>query len=81
MKKPQPWARWTADEDEYLRQNYPDRPTAELAAALGRTSRAVYDRAVDKFRLRKSPAFISALKAEVRQAIDKMISECRSEEK
>ncbi len=56
--------RWTSEEDEYLRQNYPCRPTAELAAALGRTSQAVYGRAVDKFRLRKSPAFMAALKAE-----------------
>lgn len=57
--------RWTSDEDEYLRQNYPCRPTAELAVALGRTTRAVYDRAVDKFQLRKSPAFMAALKAEI----------------
>lgn len=51
---------WTAEEDERLRREYPDTPTADLARALGRTLSAVYIRAREKLGLSKSAAYLAS---------------------
>lgn len=50
---------WTAAEKEYLRRTYPDQPTSELAAALGRPLTAVYAQAT-KLGLKKSAAYMAS---------------------
>jgi hypothetical protein len=50
---------WTDDERKYLRRNYPDRPTNELAAELGRALGHVYSQA-QKLGLEKSQAYLDS---------------------
>jgi hypothetical protein len=52
--------RWTPEEDEYLRQNYPCRPTAELLAEIQRPISSIYDR-VYRLGLKKSAEFKTVL--------------------
>lgn len=49
---------WTAAEVGWLREHYPDMPTRDCAAYLGRTVRAVQKYAVRKG-LKKSPQYIA----------------------
>lgn len=53
---------WVPAEDEILRRAYPHNRTLDIAEALGRTDRAVYERAA-KLGLRKSPEFLRSGKA------------------
>jgi hypothetical protein len=50
---------WTVADDRRLRREYPDAVTAELAAAMGRTRLAVYNRA-QTLGLNKSAAFLAS---------------------
>lgn len=57
MKK---YARWSAKEDQYLRDNYEFKSRRELAKDLNRTAYAVKSR-LDKLNVRKSPEAISSV--------------------
>lgn len=48
---------WTSDELEYVRQNYANNYTKDIALAINRSSRAVYQAAIN-LNVRKSPEFI-----------------------
>lgn len=48
---------WTTHDIDMLRQRYPHEPTAALAADLGRSARAIYEKAY-RLRLRKTPEFL-----------------------
>jgi hypothetical protein len=50
---------WTAEDDERMRREYPDTPTAVLARSLGRSCTAVSARA-DKLGLHKSAAYLAS---------------------
>lgn len=50
---------WTAADDAALRRRYPDEPTATLAVAIGRTTKAVYQRA-KLLGLAKSAAYLAS---------------------
>lgn len=52
-------ATWTPREDEILRERYPDEPAAVVAAAIGRSLRAVYYRA-SQLGLAKSGTFLAS---------------------
>ena len=52
---------WTPADKEWLRQHYPDTPTDECAAYLGRTTIAAR-RCAEKMRLRKSPQFMATVR-------------------
>jgi hypothetical protein len=49
--------KWTNEEIEYVKQNYSDKYTKEIAAAINRSERAVYQAAIN-LNVRKSPEFI-----------------------
>jgi hypothetical protein len=49
--------KWTKEELEYVKLNYSDKYTKEIAAAIDRSERAVYQAAIN-LNLRKSPDFI-----------------------
>jgi hypothetical protein len=51
--------RWTPEDDALLRELYPDTPTVQVAARLGRTLGPVYQRA-NKLGLTKSAAFLAS---------------------
>jgi hypothetical protein len=56
------WAtrtRWTDDEDAVLRELYPDTPTTDIVARLGRSLTTVYQRA-RKLGLEKSEAYLAS---------------------
>lgn len=55
--------RWTQDEIEIVRREYPDTLTSELARRLGRTERAVY-MAANTLGLKKSAAYMRARRAD-----------------
>jgi hypothetical protein len=55
--------RWTAAEDAVVRARYASEPTPEIAATLGRTTGAVFQRA-EKLNLHKSPEYLAAFWAE-----------------
>jgi hypothetical protein len=50
---------WSAEDDERMRREFPDTPTAELARRLARTATAVSARA-DKLGLHKSEAYLAS---------------------
>lgn len=52
---PRGWKRWTPEELDRLRELFPDRPNAEIAAELGRSPGSIASMASD-LRLRKSSA-------------------------
>lgn len=56
--------KWTNEEDEYLRQNYPHLATVEIARKLDRSVTAIYHQAQDTLDLHKSPEFKARLFAE-----------------
>lgn len=49
---------WSASEDEYLRRNFPDHPTGNVARALGRSAMSVSGQA-QKLGLKKSEAYLA----------------------
>lgn len=51
--------RWTSDDDAEIRRRFPHEPTAGLAAALGRTVGATYQRAYD-LGLHKTPDYLAS---------------------
>lgn len=51
---------WTTEDDERMRREYPDTPTADLARALGRSTCAVYNRAWNILGLTKSAAYLAS---------------------
>lgn len=51
--------KWSADDDETIRINYPDFPTFLVAYVLGRTESATYQRAVN-LGLRKSAKYLAS---------------------
>lgn len=53
---------WTEEEDQYMREHYPDNPTADVAKVLGRTHKAVIGRA-KALGIRKSEAFMRSDKS------------------
>lgn len=53
--------KWTHEENEYMRQNYPNTETVEIAIKLDRSVNAVYHQAQDNLGLHKSPEFKASL--------------------
>lgn len=60
--------RWTSAEEDFLRQNYPHRPTAEVAANIGVGTKDVYTKA-SAIGLHKSPEFKARLMAEASERL------------
>jgi hypothetical protein len=50
---------WTATEDEQVRELYPHRSTAEVAAIMGRSVSSIYQRS-DRLKLRKSAEYLAS---------------------
>lgn len=50
---------WTSDEIDLLRELYPDKPTAEVAARIGRPVSSIYQQAA-KLMLHKSAAYMAS---------------------
>lgn len=53
---------WLPADTEYIRKNYPDRPTKEIAAALGRSELSVYNQA-QILKISKSEAYMAGPQA------------------
>lgn len=61
-------SRWTPDQTERLRQLYPDRPTKDVAAAVGHPKMSCYGMA-RRLGLKKNPAYLSGM---LRQVSDRL---------
>ncbi|OHB65526.1 MAG: hypothetical protein A2Y76_04550 [Planctomycetes bacterium RBG_13_60_9] len=60
MARPETKGSWTRDDLKQLKKLFPDRPTAEVAAELGRPTEAVKKKA-SRMGLRKSRRYMKTL--------------------
>lgn len=56
--KQKTYRKWTWDEVDYLRENFPDKTAIEIAAILGRTRASVWGKA-EGLEIRKTPGVVA----------------------